>query len=369
MMYNYYNDYPDLMNHKIYTTQDQIKSVIKQFDTAMIHVGLVRSTDTGQLDTDNIPDLDIKTGLNISGDMDYYRSNGTYLQYLPLLYCFSDTAQTTSPVYIKVLFEIGRINGRYYQNVPPNAEFKYAAFLGVTWQVGNATDGNSNIPNPVTYYAGAYSGTGQYNYNYQVTNHTNYAYQNSVIHFDKEKGILMVNVCPGYRVGTNENRDFVNTTDMTLNNSLVNMLIFRADNETIGTLGYETTGMINTPSPPIRKLFRFITKNKIYNDNNNFAVSGFYSDRPSTVNGKIILTPLNAMNAYTNTMIRVPHILVSSRADTGNNNGMNMNVIINENEKYNYYTYSPIESGFQFTSSYGYSQNLMIYSGTEKYVK
>ena len=38
------------------------------------------------------------------------------------------------------------------------------------------------------------------------------------------------------------------------------------DNETIGTLGYETTGMINTPSPPIIKLFRFITKNKIYND-------------------------------------------------------------------------------------------------------
>lgn len=369
MMYNYYNDYPDLMNHKIYTTQDQIKSVIKQFDTAMIHVGLVRSSDTGQLDTNNIPDLDIKTGLNISGSMDYYRSNGTYVQYLPLVYCFTDDAQATSPIYIKIIFEIARINGRYYQYVPANAEFKFAAILGTTWQVGNSTDGISNIQNPVTYYAGPFSASGQYNYNYQVTNQTNYSYQNSVIHFNKEKGILMVNVCPGYRVGVSDNISHVNESDMNLNNSLVNILVFRVDDETIGTLGYESTNTMGIGGQPIRKVFRFITKNKIYNDDRAFSVSGFYSDRPSIVNGKIILTPLNGINAFNNTMVRVPHILVSSRADTGNNNGMNMNVIINENEKYNYYTYSPIESGFQFTTPWGYSQNLMIYSGTEKYVK
>lgn len=369
MMYNYYNDYPELMNHKIYESQEQLKSVIKQFDTAMIAAGLVRSSDTGQLDVNNIPNLDIQNGLNISASMDYYRTNGTYIQYLPLLYCFTDTAQTTSPVYIKVLFEIGRINGRYYSNVPANPTFKYAAFIGTTWQVGNSTDGNSNINNPATFYAGAYSGAAQPNYNYQVTNHTNYAYQNSVIHYDNEKGILMVNVCPGYRVGTNENFSFVNGASMVLNNSLVNMLIFRADSETIGCLGYDSAGMFNSDTQPIRKVFKFITKNKIYNDNNSYAVSGYYSDRQSVVNGKITLTPLNAINAYTNTMVRVPHILVSSRADTGNITGMNMNVIINENEKYNYYTYSPIDNGFQFTSGYGYAQSLMIYSGTEKYVK
>lgn len=368
MMYNYYNDYPELMNHKIYESQDQLKLVIKQFDTAMINAGLVRASDTGQLDVNNIPDLDIKTGLDTSNSMSVYRTNGTYVQYLPLLYCFTDDAQTTSPIYIKIIFEIGRINGRYYQNVPPNAEFKYVAILGTTWQVGNATDGISNIQNPVTYYAGPYSSSGQTNYNYQVTNITNYSYQNSVIHFNKEKGILMINVCPGYRVGNTDSIDHVNGTNMNLNNSLVNILVFRVDDETIGALGYESTNNVGTSSQPLRKLFRFITKNKIYNDNNNFAVSGFYSDRPSVVNGKIILTPLNGINAFNNTMVRVPHILVCSRADTGNNNGMNMNVIINENEKYNYYTYSPVESGFQFTSN-GYAQNLMIYSGTEKYVK
>lgn len=368
MMYKYFNEYPVLINDALYQSQDQIKRVIKQFDDAMKAAGLVRSSDNGQLDTTNIPNLDILNGVVVEKSSGFYRTTGTFVQYQPLIYCFADTLQATRPIYIKITFEIGRY--RYYPstNLPANTVPTVPLALTTFINVGNTTDGNGNISNPMIFYHGPISVCTDANYNTKYYGFTNYMNRNSIINYQKEKGLLHINVCPGYRVGSTYDTGLINGVNNNMNNSLVKLIVFRLNDDTIGVFGAGGATNRTNSDIPVQYLFRYLNGTTLVSDTTPFTVSGFYNTTASYVNGKIVLAPINGYDPVKKLMVRYPYILLGSSADTGYITGANLQVNLSSTEKYNYYVYSGIDSGFSFASNTNsQSQNLLIYSGNDKY--
>lgn len=365
MIVKYYNDYPELRDNYLYNSQDQLKQVIKQFDDAMLQSGLIRSADVGQLDTNNIETLDVLNGLDVSkttGDM--YRSTGTYVTYKPMVYCFTDTLQATKPVCIKVTFEIGRLRYRSTQNTPPAGTPQvYPYTVSTVVQVGNNTDGSCNISNPLTLLPGPMGFITDQNYNVKYTTLTSYGLKDSLINYQKDKGLLFVNVCPQYRHSATtavleQNEQF--------NNSLVSFIVIRVNDDTIGAFGYPNITSVGAATSPVEKYFQYINGSNIYLDVQQYSTRGFFDLVGNYVNGKIVTQPLNAYDPVKKLMIRYPYILLASRSDTGTSTGGLLEVELNENEKYNYMVYSGIDSGFLLSNARSTSvQNLMIYTGNE----
>ena len=361
MMYNYYNDYPKLSDHYLYDDQEQLKSCIKQFDTAMIHSGLVRAPDTGQLDVNNIETKDLKI-LNQGQGTTYRDNTTTYLAYLPLVYCFTDDLQATNPVYIKLIFEIGRLRPPVINSIPVGELVKLPLGVFVSIEIGSASNGNSVLENPLLFYSGiTYNGGNSTWDNNAVKMNTSYSYNNSIINYQKEHGLLYVNVCPEYRMSSSVTPDAINNTEN--NASLLQLLVYRVDNETIGAMGYFShVQMNNTSQQAPNKSFKYKSGGVNYNDNNGDSFTGLYNTTSGYINGKIVLQPVAGYNPLKKKMVRNPSILLGSGVDTGYITGSTFDVIINENEKKKYFVYCPLGSGFRLL---GFTNRitLLIYAG------
>ena len=361
-MYTYYNEYPELSDNRLYESQDQLKRVIKQFDNAMITAGLVRAPDTGQLDTNNILDLDILNGLNVNNAANF-PAVGTFIEYLPLIYCFTDTLQTTSPIYIKIVFIVARIRTKVAANANGPAKYPIQIFKRI--EVSNGSNGNSTLSNPMSFVTGVLSPNGDSNVNNRVTSLTNHGYRNSIINYQKEKGILHLNICPMYRLVNSAVPEQLNWT--TNSPHLIQLLVWRVNNTTIGAFANPSVHTPDISSPNVAPFFNYRSGGSNYRDTTHTSVIGNYNAESSYVNGKIVTAPLNSFDPIEKMTIRNPSILTGAIADTGSLSGANFNVIINEEPKetYNYYTLCARDSGF----NYGGTDrvNLLIYSGNEKY--
>ena len=362
MMYTYYNEYPELSDNRLYESQDQLKRVIKQFDDAMITAGVVRAPDIGQLDTNNIPDLDILNGLNVR-NTSFFPAVGSFIEYLPLIYCFTDTLQTTSPIYIKIVFIVARMRPKVAADATGPAKYPLQIFKRL--EVSNGSDGKSTLSNPMSFVTGALSFSSDTNVNNKITSLTNHGYRNSIINYQKEKGILHLNICPIYRVVNSAAPAELNWT--TNSPHLIQLLVWRVNDTTIGAFANLSEHTPNPTSSNVIPVFNYRSGGSNYRDSAHTSVIGYYNAESSYVNGKIVTAPLNSFDPIERMTIRNPSILTGAIADTGSLSGANFNVIINEEPKetYNYYTLCARDSGFDYGGTT--RVNLLIYSGNEKY--
>lgn len=365
-MKRYSIKYPRLDSYYIYTTQQEIKDFIKTFDTIMIESGLVRAPDTGQLDTNDIKDLDFHTKLTY--DPDQYRENATTsgsVSFKPLVYCFSDSLQSTNPVYVSFTFEYGKVC-RGGSNA-----LKLPVGLYCVIRVGNSTDSNSNIINPISIfpYYSIFDNSGRYE-----ALLTNYSIQDSIINYDKEKGILFLNVLPFFKFAAPQNAQGTIFTDsgstIGFNRSLIEIIVYRADNETIGVFSQNmTTGTVlgqtlvygSGTISRINKRFAFKSGSTSFIDTLQQSVGGYYTSSQTYINGRIITSPVVSFNPEKKLMIRNPILLLSSSVDTGGITGGTLNVIINDLEKYRYMVYATNDQGFSYNNVT--TMNLLVYDG------
>lgn len=355
-MKRYKIDYPKLSDHYLYESQQGIKDLIKKIDTCIIDSGLVRAPDTGQLDVDNIPDQNLDFFLN-KGAV-YRDSTDAYIQYLPLVYCFSDTLQETSPIFISINFELGRMTTSQKQLKSPIG-------LYTKINVSNGTNGNSVITKGIEFYVGSLGFSSNSNStNTKVS--TDYNVQDSIINYDREKGMLFLNILPYFRFTTEDAVvNHFGDSSKGINRSLIDIIVYRVNDKTIGTLGFNTYNQINQNSnvgiPP--KIFRYKNGDVIYNDTYYNTIQGFYNNTQNYINGRIVTSPLTSYDPLNKIMVRNPIMLSSSSSDTGNISGGTLKVIISDTEKWKYMVYSPMAENFNFGSTLGTRVNLLIYDG------
>ena len=348
MEYRYFNDYP-ILNESVYDDQTQIKSVIKQVYDAFKHVGLVQTGDLNQLDINNIPDLDLLNGLNVdkSSNAYSYSSSGTYVQHKPLIFAFTDTLQSTSPIYIKLNFEIGRM--RYYTNtnLPANTLPKYPIAMSCQINIASETDGNGNlVGSTMRFIRCQYSINGDRNYNTKFYNYNNYSNSDSLIIYNKEKGIFYVNICSGMRMGATWDTNFVDSNNTRLNSSLLNFCVYRVNDKVVGGFGTEGLDGVATSSAYQTLRYKYMKGKTIYNDNPCYTSNTLLANQ-GFVNGKIQLQPMQLIDPVTKEVIRKPEFLLFD-ANLGKQMDSTLTVKISETEKYRYHVFTG--DGFQYTT-------------------
>ena len=93
--------YPKHGMNILATDQTSVKQCIYDFNQAMLSAGLIRTNDTNQLnasDINNIPDLNL---LKITANLSPATIDTTHCaSHLPLVYSFTDSMQSTNPIYI-----------------------------------------------------------------------------------------------------------------------------------------------------------------------------------------------------------------------------------------------------------------------------
>lgn len=208
---SYYNTYPNIDNGNLAVDQSTYKQMIIDFNNAMISAGLVRTSDTGQLDTKSVNTIPT---LSVTTYSDYYgNGSATYavgsatcgVYHKPIIYAFTDSAQSTIPVYIKIQFGIAQV--QYYYNDPT---YMNAYALTTYISVGSKTNGAGNITNASnSYYCPSYTSAGPS----QTDTNTAYHYnKNSYINYNAARGFLHIELLPSWFQGTNNTLPTNNTT-------------------------------------------------------------------------------------------------------------------------------------------------------------
>lgn len=139
MKHTYFNRYPET-SKVLLSDQSMNHAFLQDFDQGMKAAGLIRTTDGGQLDLNNIP--------NISNLHDYQIDTQAYairFTYDPLIYTFNDELNSEYPLYLYFYF--------HYANVLPMADTYKAGkscnfILGVQLEI---RDNNGIIRTPKSY--------------------------------------------------------------------------------------------------------------------------------------------------------------------------------------------------------------------------
>lgn len=100
----YYNRYFILTGSDTDSTgnaidQSSFKNCIIDFNQGMIDAGMIRTAIAGQLDLNNIPNVDYLNNTNSVAGYVYYT-------YSPLIYTFSDELNAAYPLYLKIKFQL-----------------------------------------------------------------------------------------------------------------------------------------------------------------------------------------------------------------------------------------------------------------------
>lgn len=182
--------YPDV-NPNLRKSGGQLpfKNHIKEFDQLLKDIGLIRTTTTGQLDTNNIEDLDLSLCFTSLSSYWNYNTNQS-VWYAPLEYAFDDSLQSLYPVIIKFEFFFFRAHIRTILDVTEMPHFGCRITISgqvtpiVLWQIPS-------------FHASLSPSTSQ---TWTLNNYaTIYKNRESYICYDKQKGYLYINYCPSLR--------------------------------------------------------------------------------------------------------------------------------------------------------------------------
>lgn len=188
MKHVYFNSYPTAYK-EINTDQSLNIQCMKDFDEAIQATGLIRTTEPGQLDLDNIPNIiltDYRTTNTGGYDLVY--------EYQPLIYTFNDELNSEYPLYLKFYFYYASVTG-----TTSTAKTSFDFILGCQLEI---VDNKKNILTNKTFIGTRpYATSSIPTASYLVDAHNK---SKSVIHNIDNK-LLSINICPWvfYKMGGN----------------------------------------------------------------------------------------------------------------------------------------------------------------------
>lgn len=357
--------YPDI-NPTLRLTNGQLpmKNHIQQFDQLLKDIGLLRTATVGQLDTTNIPDLDLTQCFsNLSAYWNYNTTQAVF--YAPLEYSFDDSLQATNPVVIKFEFFYFRPEIRTVLNTLEMPHFGVKITISgqtntiVLWQV----------PSFVSPTVGS-----TYSQSFPIGNYyTMYANQESYICYDKLKGYLYINYCPSFKYSLT-----AGTSSYIPLKSSVHLLISRSRDNTNSITNSYIKVIGQVPNTLYTSTITNYGGGSIYNltDSSCFyfyisPYSAAYSLYQSDVGFQ---TPLNATVNYnngrfytymtmdydgSNTALKYdPYVLIGHKDMSTARTGLIYSIKINDTETKNFLCISQADTG-----GYPYSANqvLLVY--------
>ena len=186
--------YPKHGMNILATDQTSVKQCIYDFNQAMLSAGLIRTNDTNQLDAsdiNNIPDLNL---LKLTNGITHQNIDTTSCtSHLPLVYSFTDSMQSTNPIYISFTFKIVQ---NWLYNAQLSNPVGYTCF--VTVSIGSSTNGAGIIPSPYSFtnIAMILNGITMSSYLNDFTKQIK-----SYINYDNNIGLLNISICPKMNTG------------------------------------------------------------------------------------------------------------------------------------------------------------------------
>lgn len=173
-------------------SEESIKNHIRDFHEYLVNdLGLIQTEDQGQLDLDNIPDLDLKTKYDQSTT-----GRWTSWSYGYLMYQFTDARQSEYPIYLR--FQFNMVDGSYTSGT----SYRSRTYLSIRLNVMTNTDGSGSISLGGTNLA--YDITPFYTHSSNNNNKFSQNQTDSYGFFDSEDGRLFLNICPGMHKGTSD---------------------------------------------------------------------------------------------------------------------------------------------------------------------
>lgn len=324
-------EYPNKFNSTITTDQSALKRFITNFTTMMSDAGLVRSTDTGQLDVTNIPDLTLPYGVG----------NSTYMVHNPLIYIVD--LNNNIPLYIK--FQFG-----YVRSLSTNTNTANCFELISNVTIGTSTDGKGNLSN---YLNGIsligtsmplYSDTA-YNDNYYKEQYSNVE-KNSYINYNRNTGILNIEILPNFlQYNTIFTASYGFSTG--IKGTFLRLVISStSDGFTVITQGLwsgNTSGLSY-----IKPLIGYLYNSSQYIDSSQNCFGTFKQITSTYKNGNIVTTPLLYLKSDQSTVDVNTKLLFGNANIIGNISGLNYNVSISDTEKHSYRTWSSGDTNIGF---------------------
>lgn len=349
------------------TSQNSIKQYIRDFDMLMLDAGLLKSTLANQLDTLNIPTLDVSPCFT-SNAQRWNFDNNQAVYYAPLEYVFDDTG---APFTIRFEFFYYRPNARAttanLANEIPFFGCKVSiinsAYTQVLWQIPYSAR-SSSPESSLTQVFDSYT--------------LLYPMRKSMICYDKNLGYLYLNLCPDTRISLNFSQTGNNPTL-----SGIHLLISRSKNgnnqitgdflrviaqkDRITDLGativssYPTTtstltsGILPTsafysytvPFSPSAAIYQSDTQFQVPFDSTLFYKNGEFVMQMST-----IYDPVNQIPVYDQ------FVLIGNRAISTGQTGSVISINVNDTEVKNYLIISQTDTGgFIFNAN----QVLLVY--------
>lgn len=352
--------YPKYGMNILATDQTSVKQCIYDFNQSMLNAGLIRTTDTNQLDAsdiNNIPDLNLlklTAGLHIS-NVDTTQC----ASHLPLVYSFTDSMQSTNPIYISFAFKIAQ-NWQYNAQLSNNVG--YTCF--VTVEIGSSTNGAGIISSPYKFTNIAM----YYNVNPLSMFLNDFTKQTeSYINYDNNIGLLNISICPKMNTGLTTDTTPISysaSTSLTLIRFCIKRLsdgsyiIIDPNKRATGTTYNSYANNVETKCKIIYKSI-----SAQIDDTNLSTLATFTQNQQNFVNNKMICSPITVL-LQDNSISYDPYILIGSTELLGNKSFVEYDVIMNSNEIHRYVTWSPFDGDTVFNDSINTRlTSLLIYEG------
>jgi hypothetical protein len=341
------------------TDQTSVKECIYDFNQAMLSAGLIRTNDTNQLDAsdiNNIPDLNL---LKLTGTLTSQFTDTTQcVAHLPLVYSFTDSMQSTNPIYISFTFKIAQ---NWFYNAQLSNPVGYTCF--VTVSIGSSTNGAGVIVSPYSFTNIAMILT-----NAAVSSYLNdFTKQTlSYINYDDNIGLLNISICPKMNTGLITDTTSLSYS-MSTNLNLIRFCIKRLldgsyiiidPNKKIAPSNYNS---INNSETKCKIIYKNISSQQ--DDTNLSTLSTFSQNQQNFVNNKMICSPITIL-LQDNSISYDPYILIGSTELLGNKSFVEYDVIMNSNETHRYVTWSPYDGDTVFNDNItNRLTSLLIYEG------
>ena len=351
--------YPKHGMNILATDQTSVKQCIYDFNQAMLSAGLIRTNDTNQLDAsdiNNIPDLNL---LKITTNLSAATIDTTQCaSHLPLVYSFTDSMQSTNPIYISFVFKIAQ---NWLYNAQLSNPVGYTCF--VTVSIGSSTNGAGIIPSPYSFTNIAmilYTGTIS-SYLNDFTKQTK-----SYINYDNNIGLLNISICPKMNTGLITDTTSLSYYDSS-NLNLIRFCIKRLSdgsyiiiNPNKKAASNYYSGFLNSETK-CKIIYKNISSQQ--EDTNLSTLSTITQNQQNFVNNKMICSPITIL-LQDNSISYDPYILIGSTELLGNKSFVEYDVIMNSNEIHRYVTWSPYDGDTVFNDNItNRLTSLLIYEG------
>lgn len=358
MRVNTFVNYPLISD--VLTTQEAIKQCIVDTNSMLVSAGLLRASDTGQIDATSTSTIDSvvltkATGVTLSYGL--ATNSEQIAAFPPLLYVLNDSFQSTKPVYIRLEFRIAQVN-TYNNDISDPNILSYVPYVDV--KIGGSTDGASTITSQVaqtnlynTYAMNLIENVSLYEYHNR---------QNSYVNYNNTKNILNVDICPGMLHYINP-LSYAFTSTGTHRHSLVRFVLKRLIDGSCVIIMPELNEATYTPTNnayTASKIF-YLNGTTVTSDSNNSTINTFKQQRNSYINGNIVTSAASVLLADSS-MEYDPLILIGATHILGFKSGVRFDVVINSSETYKYMLWSGMDGSTAFDSTGSlFETSLLIY--------